>query len=265
MDTLSERSPLMSFRRIEYFLSVAKHLNFTKAARECYVAQAAISQQIKQFEEELGFKLFDRGGTAVALTPAGEYFARQCQSVLSQYHGAVKQARSIADGKKQDLRLGINGPYTQESIPGYLRQFRQLYPEAAIHLLEGGREEILDALAPDYIECLTLLGGEPFEPENQKALVPFLEKVRERYPQKNLWCYTGYTLEQDLLRDSRARCGYTDRMLSMIDVLVDGRFVEALKDISLPFRGSSNQRILNLRATLESGSAKLLEMSSGRI
>ena len=88
----------MSFRRIEYFLSVAKHLNFTKAARECYVAQAAISQQIKQFEEELGFKLFDRGGTAVALTPAGEYFARQCQSVLSQYHGAVKQARSIADG-----------------------------------------------------------------------------------------------------------------------------------------------------------------------
>ncbi len=126
-------------------------------------------------------------------------------------------------------------------------------------------EEILDALAPDYIEGLTLLGGEPFEPENQKALVPFLEKVRERYPQKNLWCYTGNTLEQDLLRDSRARYGYTDRKLSLIDVLVDGRFVEALKDISLPFRGSSNQRILNLRATLESGSVKLLEMGSGRI
>lgn len=126
-------------------------------------------------------------------------------------------------------------------------------------------EEILDALAPDYIEGLTLLGGEPFEPENQKALVPFLEKVRERYPQKNLWCYTGYTLEQDLSRDSRARCGYTDRMLSMIDVLVDGRFVEALKDISLPFRDRPTSCILNLRATLESGSAKLLEMGSGRI
>ena len=141
MDTLSERSPLMSFRRIEYFLSVAKHLNFTKAARECYVAQAAISQQIKQFEEELGFKLFDRGGTAVA---------------LSQYHGAVKQARSIADGKKQDLRLGINGPYTQESIPGYLRQFRQLYPEAAIHLREGGREEILDALFQEELDVIVV-------------------------------------------------------------------------------------------------------------
>ena len=130
---------------------------------------------------------------------------------------------------------------------------------------EETEEMLLKALEPDFVDGLSLLGGEPFEPENQKALVPFLEKVRERYPQKNLWCYTGYTLEQDLLRDSRARCGYTDRMLSMIDVLVDGRFVEALKDISLPFRGSSNQRILNLRATLESGSAKLLEMGSGRI
>ena len=120
----------MSFRRIEYFLSVAKHLNFTKAARECFVAQAAISQQIKQFEEELGFKLFERGGAAVSLTPAGEYFARQCQGVLSQYNGAVKQARSIADGEKRDLRLGINGPFAQDSIPGFLRQFRQIYPES---------------------------------------------------------------------------------------------------------------------------------------
>lgn len=153
----------MSFRRIEYFLSVAKHLNFTKAARECFVAQAAISQQIKQFEEELGFKLFERGGTAVSLTPAGEYFARQCQGVLSQYNGAVKQARSIADGEKRDLRLGINGPFAQDSIPGFLRQFRQIYPESAITLREGGREEMLDALTkeeldviiiPDYGLCL---------------------------------------------------------------------------------------------------------------
>ena len=70
-----------------------------------------VSQQLKQFEEELGFKLFDRGHGGGA-DPGGGVFCRQCQSVLSQYHGAVKQARSIADGKKQDLRLGINGPYT---------------------------------------------------------------------------------------------------------------------------------------------------------
>ena len=117
----------MSFRRIEYFLSVAKHLNFTKAARECYVAQAAISQQIKQFEEELGFKLFNRGGASVSLTPAGEYFAKQCQAVLAQYNGAVKQARFLAEGKKRDLRLGINGPYTQECIPDYLRRLSLIH------------------------------------------------------------------------------------------------------------------------------------------
>ena len=146
----------MSFRRIEYFLSVAKHLNFTKAARECYVAQAAISQQIKQFEEELGFKLFDRGGAAVSLTPAGEYFAQQCRVVLSQYNGAVKQARAIADGAKRELRLGINGPFAQDSIPGYLRRFRQLHPEAAIALREGGRDEMLDALLKEELDVIII-------------------------------------------------------------------------------------------------------------
>lgn len=146
----------MSFRRIEYFLSVAKHLNFTKAARECYVAQAAISQQIKQFEEELGFKLFNRGGASVSLTPAGEYFAKQCQAVLAQYNGAVKQARFLAEGKKRDLRLGINGPYTQECIPDYLRRFRQLYPEAAITLQEGGRKEMLEALEEEKLDVIVI-------------------------------------------------------------------------------------------------------------
>jgi len=145
----------MSFRRIEYFLSVAKHLNFTKAARECYVAQAAISQQIKQFEEELGFKLFNRGGASVSLTPAGEYFAKQCQAVLAQYNGAVKQARFLAEGKKRDLRLGINGPYTQECIPDY-RRFRQLYPEAAITLQEGGRKEMLEALEEEKLDVIVI-------------------------------------------------------------------------------------------------------------
>ena len=146
----------MSFRRIEYFLSVAKHLNFTKAARECYVAQAAISQQIKQFEEELGFKLFNRGGASVSLTPAGEYFAKQCQAVLAQYNGAVKQARFLAEGKKRDLRLGINGPYTQECIPDYLRRFRHLYPEASITLQEGGRKEMLEALEEEKLDVIVI-------------------------------------------------------------------------------------------------------------
>lgn len=114
-------------------------------------------------------------------------------------------------------------------------------------------DELLEALKPDYITGLTLLGGEPFEPANQQALLPFIRKVRELFPQKTIWCYTGYTLETDLLSESRARCECTDEMLSYIDVLVDGEFVQELKDIRLIFRGSSNQRVLRLQETLQKG------------
>ena len=179
---------------------------------------------------------------------------------------------------------------------------------------EETEEEILEALSPDQIAGLTLLGGEPFEPENQRVLTPFLHRVRGRYPDKDVWCYTGYLLDRDLLEMGepakgtgvmagesagtgtvthfssrgeqpetlaekrvtvpvplthslqyhpemtrhtpydqkpsrvRARCEVTDEMLSLIDVLVDGEFVLALKDITLKFRGSSNQRIMDLRA-----------------
>lgn len=108
-------------------------------------------------------------------------------------------------------------------------------------------EEVLAALEPAYIEGLTLLGGEPMEPENQRAIVPFLRRFREKFgASKNLWIYTGCTLEQ--LQDSASRwhTGQTDEILSMCDVLVDGPFIEELKDISLQFRGSSNQRILRI-------------------
>lgn len=113
--------------------------------------------------------------------------------------------------------------------------------------------KLLKLLSPSYINGLTLLGGEPFEPTNQRVLLPFLKKVRAQYPNKDIWCYTGYTLESDLLRDSRARTEVTDEMLSLIDVLVDGEFVEELKNIRLRFRGSENQRLLRLQETLASG------------
>lgn len=118
-------------------------------------------------------------------------------------------------------------------------------------------DELIEALAPEYIGGLTLLGGEPMESVNQRALFPFLKRVKEKYPTKTVWCYTGYTLETDLLSDSRARCEVTDEMLSLIDVLVDGEFVEAQKDISLRFRGSANQRIIDLKPTLASGKVVL--------
>ena len=104
------------------------------------------------------------------------------------------------------------------------------------------------ACGQDWIQGLSLLGGEPFEPENQRALLPFLHKFRERFPQKDIWAWTGCVYERELLKESPWRCEVTDEMLSLIDVLVDGPFVESLKDISLRFRGSSNQRILDRAA-----------------
>ena len=106
--------------------------------------------------------------------------------------------------------------------------------------------EILEALKPGYIAGLTLLGGEPFEPENQVELVTLLRKVRETYPEKSIWSYTGFVYDKDLVPGGRAYTDVTDEMLSYLDVLVDGPFVEELKDITLQFRGSSNQRILEM-------------------
>ena len=119
--------------------------------------------------------------------------------------------------------------------------------------------ELLEALAPSWIDGLTLLGGEPMEPQNQRALLPFLKRLKEMYPKKTIWCFSGYTLEDELLTDSRARCEVTDEMLSLIDVLVDGEFVEELKDISLRFKGSSNQRLIDLKPTLASGEVVIWE------
>lgn len=113
-------------------------------------------------------------------------------------------------------------------------------------------EEIMSALEPQYINGLTLLGGEPMEPQNQRSLLPLLKEIKEKYPQKNIWCYSGYTFEE-LTENSRARCEVTDEMLSLIDVLVDGEFIEELKDISLRFKGSENQRLIDLKKTLSSG------------
>ena len=103
---------------------------------------------------------------------------------------------------------------------------------------------IISALSPQYIKGFTLLGGDPFEPENQVTLAPFLEKIRSVYPDKSIWCYTGYDYEKDLLTGKKGDAELVMRMLNSIDVLVDGRFVEELKDLNLRFRGCSNQRII---------------------
>ena len=114
-------------------------------------------------------------------------------------------------------------------------------------------EYLLSLLEPEYISGLTLLGGEPFEPANQRVLLPFLRRVRERFPRKNLWAFSGFTYEELTTPGTYAHCETTEELLSLVDVLVDGRFVEALKDISLRFRGSSNQRLIDLNATRQAG------------
>lgn len=114
-------------------------------------------------------------------------------------------------------------------------------------------EHLLELLSPDYISGLTLLGGEPFEPCNQRALLPFIKEVRAALPDKTVWAFSGFTFEELLTPGSHPHCEATAEILSMLDVLVDGRFVESLKDISLRFRGSSNQRILDVPASLAAG------------
>ncbi|MBQ8751504.1 MAG: anaerobic ribonucleoside-triphosphate reductase activating protein [Clostridia bacterium] len=114
-------------------------------------------------------------------------------------------------------------------------------------------ERLLELLKPSYIHGLTLLGGEPFEPDNQRTLLPFVRRVKARYPHKTVWAFSGFTFEEMTTPGSHPRCEVTDELLSLLDVLVDGRFVLAEKDITLRFRGSRNQRLLDMPATLKSG------------
>ena len=122
--------------------------------------------------------------------------------------------------------------------------------------------EIIEALNPSYIAGLTLIGGEPLEPSNQRGLSEFVRTVKQLYPEKNIWCYTGYTFEKDLLSpDGRAHCEVTDELLSMLDILVDGEFVLDKKNITLKFRGSENQRIILVKESLEKGVTMLSELN----
>ena len=119
---------------------------------------------------------------------------------------------------------------------------------------EDTKAEIFAELDKPFVNGLTVLGGEPFEPRNQRELLPLLREVKAKYPGKTIWCFTGFRLDDELLTDgSYPRCEATDAMLACIDVLVDGRFMKELKDISLQFRGSRNQRVIDMNRTRETG------------
>ena len=163
------------------------------------------------------------------------------------YYGNIKKT-DIADGDGVRVSLFVSG--CRNCCKGCFQ------PETwdfkyGTEFTQETENQILEFLRPSYISGLTVLGGEPFEEENQRILAPFLRKVKETYPSKTIWCYTGYVLEKDLLpEDGRKHCEATGEMLKYIDILVDGPFIEKQKNISLKFRGSENQRILKLKEIL---------------
>ena len=172
------------------------------------------------------------------------------------YYGEIKKT-DIANGTGVRVTLFVSG--CRHHCKGCFNQVTWEFDYGQKYTKET-EQEVLDALDPDYIAGLSLLGGEPFEPENQRELVKLLKKVKEQYPKKNVWVYSGYLLDEDLLKESKTRCEVTDEMLSYIDVLVDGEFVLDKKDLSLKFRGSANQRIINVPETRRSGSIVLMEI-----
>ena len=159
------------------------------------------------------------------------------------HYGEIKKI-DVANGLGVRVSLFVSG--CRNHCPGCFNQCTWDFNYGR-EFTQETEDEIINALAPSYIQGLTVLGGEPFEEENQRVLYPFLKKVKELYPQKNIWCYTGYIYEQDLLnQNGKKHCEVTENLLQLIDTLVDGPFKQEEKDITLEFRGSRNQRILNL-------------------
>lgn len=167
-----------------------------------------------------------------------------------------------ADIKKLDI---ANGPGIRVSVfvSGCTHRCKGCFNEEAWDFKYGKPftedtiDEVIEAMKPAYIYGLSLLGGEPMEPVNQAALLPLVRRVREVYPEKTVWCYSGYLFDRDLLGRFAETVPETKELLSMIDVLVDGEFVEDLKDLSLWYKGSSNQRVILVPESLKAGEVVL--------
>jgi anaerobic ribonucleoside-triphosphate reductase activating protein len=171
---------------------------------------------------------------------------------------------NIANIKKYDIANGL-GVRTSIFVSGCRRGCKGCFNKVAWPFTYGDpytkeiEDDIIESLKPDYITGLSLLGGDPFEPENQEGLLPLLKRFKKEYPNKDVWAWTGYLLEEDILKGVN-HTKITDEFLSYIDVLVDGRFIEELKDITLKFRGSKNQRLINLKETLKDNKIVLLDI-----
>ena len=165
------------------------------------------------------------------------------------YYGKIRE-NDIANGNGIRITLFVSGcrNHCKNCFQPETWDFKYGSP-----FTKETEDHILDKLKNPYLRGLTVLGGEPFEPENQPDVLRLIKRVKTELPNKDIWCYTGYTIEELLSENSRCHTRFTEELLSYIDTLVDGKFVEELKDISLNFRGSSNQRILNPKDYIKKG------------
>ena len=161
-----------------------------------------------------------------------------------------------ADIKKVDV---ANGPGVRVSlfVSGCTHKCKGCFNEEAWDFKYGHEytqkeeDKIIELLKPDYIEGITILGGEPFEYVNQKGILPLLRRIRKELPNKTIWCFSGYTFDTDILEDMCNKYEETKELISYIDVLVDGKFEIDKKNFKLKFRGSSNQSIINVKESLK--------------
>ena len=169
-----------------------------------------------------------------------------------------------ADIKKVDV---ANGPGVRVSlfVSGCTHKCKGCFNEEAWDFKYGHEytkkeeDKIIALLKPDYIEGITILGGEPFEYVNQKGILPLLRRIRKELPNKTIWCFSGYTFDTDILEDMCNKYEETRELISYIDVLVDGKFEIDKKNFKLKFRGSSNQRIINVKESLKNNKVILMD------
>lgn len=171
---------------------------------------------------------------------------------------------NYADIKKADIANGL-GVRVSVFVSGCTHHCKNCFNSEAWDFNYGKEftekeiNKVIEELDHPYIAGLSLLGGEPLEHKNQQGLLPLLKKVKEKFPEKNIWCYSGYTFETDVMNKMYKNWEETPEILSYIDVLVDGKYEEDKKDVTLRFRGSSNQRIIDVKKSLKENKAILFE------
>ena len=172
---------------------------------------------------------------------------------------------NYADIKKADVANGL-GVRVSVFVSGCTHHCKNCFNEEAWDFHYGNEftqkeiDKVIELMDHSYVAGLSLLGGEPFEHINQQGLLPLVKIVKEKFPDKNIWCYSGYTFENDIIDRMCKEWKETPEFLSYIDVLVDGKFEEDKKDLSLRFRGSSNQRIIDVKKSLKENKTVLFDL-----